>query len=173
MSTGVLDLVGRQKRQGIKLNTKRLRTERYLQSYGSVSGRISLKDRPNRLHIRRSSVVTNEEKITPSNPVRRTFSLIPQKFSEGTLKTSRPLSSSKLQLKPKIKHRELSQAFREAMLKPLTPSKGLKTSKFKQKLYKFDGTELTSSKTTRTSNLSTKPDDSLLSLLEALEKVSL
>jgi hypothetical protein len=163
MSTGVLELA----RPKLKLNTKK--TENYLMKYaGQPSRRHTSKDKVPRLHNRRSSVVS-ADKLGPSTLTRRTASLIPQKFMEPSQGLSLPRSG----FKPKFEHRELSQAFKEAILKPLAGSRRHLKPKSMQRKQKLAGFELMSSKTTRTSNQSTKPEDSLLSLLEALDRAFL
>lgn len=171
MSTGAFNPIGRTKQHGKKPNTNKLKTERYLQSYGSATRLVLPKDRTSRLHIRRSSIVTTHENFIQPNSSRprRTFSLLPPHM----LRSTPVLPKAGSALKRQVKHRELSQAFRDAMLKPLTSSKSQRSSKSKAAHYKSEGIEVTGCKTTRTTFQSTKQEDSLLSLLEALEKVSL
>lgn len=171
MSLGVFSLFGPNRRPSIKLNTKQQRTERYLQSYALQAGLTSFKYRPNRIHIRRASLVASQENLVLPTQVqhRRALSLLPQHCIEQSVPMlSKPSSVRKLSVKQKTKSRTQSQAVLEARPKYLGPSKALT---HKPKLNKFEVVDALPSKTTRSTFVSTNPEDSLLSLLEALENL--
>jgi hypothetical protein len=166
MSTGTLEAGLSNRQAGMKLNTKKLRTARYLMTYGAKTPRLPSKPSMPRLPSRRSSVVSTEDKLLAPAQSRRTLSLIPQKCMQPGLRGA-TLKSFKAQINLKLKSRELSK---QAHLRPLVFPKSSKANHKKKKSERF---EMTGSKTTRTTSQTSKPDDSLINLLEALDRLPL